>query len=98
MAKNMVFCDCFVFEVLAVDTISRFYNRICIASQEKENEILHISSQWRNGSNYSWLSTTQNPKREKAIIRLKHTFVQDNVSSGYWMWFFISFAHKGPVR
>ena len=45
MAKNMVFCDCFVFEVLAVDTMSRFYNRICIASQEKENEILHISSQ-----------------------------------------------------
>ena len=33
--------DCFVLEVLTVDTVSRFQNRICIIeSQEKENKIL----------------------------------------------------------
>ena len=36
--------DCFVLEVLIVDTVSRFQNRICIIEdQEKENKILYIA-------------------------------------------------------
>ena len=38
--------DCFVLEVLTVDTVSRFQNRICIIeSQEKENKILKINEE-----------------------------------------------------
>ena len=36
--------DCFALEVSTVDTVSRFWNTICIASQEKENKILYIPS------------------------------------------------------
>ena len=33
--------DCFVLEVLTVDTVSRFQNRICIIeTQEKKHKIL----------------------------------------------------------
>ena len=31
--------DCFVLKVSTVNTVTRFWNRICIAIQEKENDI-----------------------------------------------------------
>ena len=37
------FIDCFVLEFSTVDSVSRFQSRICIAIQEKENEILYIA-------------------------------------------------------
>ena len=38
------YTDCFELEVLTVDTVSRFQNRICIIeSQEKENKILYMA-------------------------------------------------------
>ena len=40
--KNSI--DCFVLEFSTVDTVSRFKSRICIAIQEKENEIFYIAS------------------------------------------------------
>ena len=33
---------------------------------------LYIYSKRRNGCSYSWLSTTQNSKRDQVIIRMKH--------------------------
>ena len=36
--------DCFVLEVLTVNNVSRFQNRICIVSQEKKNKILYIAN------------------------------------------------------
>ena len=38
LSKNSTACF-----VLEVSTMSRFQNRICIASQEKENRIIYIS-------------------------------------------------------
>ena len=38
--KNSI--NCFVLEVSTVNTVSRFWSRICIAIQEKENNILYI--------------------------------------------------------
>ena len=37
------FIDCFVLEFSTVDILSRFSYRICIAIQEKENDILYIA-------------------------------------------------------
>ena len=63
--------DCFVLEVSTVSTVSRFQVRICVASQEKENEILFTTNE-EIGAAIIWLSITQNPKRNKTILRIKH--------------------------
>ena len=36
--------------MLKVTTVSRFQNRICIASQEKENKILYIANEEMGGA------------------------------------------------
>ena len=41
--KNSI--DCFVLEVLTVDTVTRFESRICITIQGKEIKILYIATQ-----------------------------------------------------
>ena len=48
----------------------------------------------RNGSNFSWLSITQNPKRDEAIIWITHKLVQYNESSSFWMWFFMQVLRR----
>ena len=64
--------------------VNRFKNRFCIAYQEKEKYIyIYISSSWRNETSCSWFSRTQNLKMDKAIIRIKTKFVQDNESLSY---------------
>ena len=35
--------DCLALEVSTVNTVSRFYSRICIAIQQKEIKILYIN-------------------------------------------------------
>ena len=49
----------------------------------------------RNGSNYNWLSITQNPKKDEAIIWITHELVQDNDSLSFWMWFLYRFCSEG---
>ena len=62
--------DCFVLEVMKVDTMRRFQNRICInESQEKKNKILYKLKKWEL---LQLLSITQNPKRYEAITWITH--------------------------
>ena len=58
-------------EVLTVDTVNRFQNRICIIEkQEKENEISCI---------------IEEPKTDEAIVWIVNKFVQDNESLNFSM-------------
>ena len=38
------------------------------------------------------------PEEGQAVYRIKYKFVQGNESSSYWMWYFISFVVKEPIR
>ena len=74
--KTKISTDCFVLEVSAVDG---FQNKICIVSiiiptgQKKEHETLYITlTIWKNWSSYRWLLITQNLKKDKVIITIKH--------------------------
>ena len=62
-------------------------SRICIKIQEKENKSPYIAASWlANEKKWEQLKSTlhnSNLKRDKAIIRMKHKFVQGNESSSY---------------
>ena len=45
-----------------------------------------------------WFSITQNPNRNKEIIRIKRKTFQDNESLSYQIWISIDFLHEGPVK
>ena len=47
-------------------------SKIEFVFQARRKEIKFHISYWRNATSYNWLSITQNLRREKTIIRIKH--------------------------
>ena len=92
------YTDCFELEVLTVDTVSRFQNRICIIeSQEKENKILYMAYEKMGAATVDswWLKIWRRGSEDEAIIRVAHKFVHNNESLSFQMWLIIGFAQKG---
>ena len=75
-------------------TVSRFQNRICIIeSQEKENKFFSINEEMGATTvDSQWFKIQRGMRWLFGYITNK--FVQDNVSSSFWMWFFIGFPQK----